>query len=72
MTGENTTAILHFFDNGLYIECKDLDIGKFIPSGDGNALMEVINDIDDLTNPNTTFFLTEEGGKLAEKLSSEK
>jgi len=34
--------------------------------------MEVINDIDDLTNSNTTFFLTEEGEKLAEKLSSEK
>ncbi len=72
MTGENITATLHFFDNGIYVECEDLDIGKFITKGDGNALMDVINDIDDVTNSNTTFFLTNKGEEKADRLSKEK
>lgn len=66
MTGENTTAVFHFFDNGIYVECGDLDIGKFIPKGDGNAIMDILNDIDSITNSNTTFRLTEKGKKLLE------
>lgn len=68
MTGENTTAIFHFFDNGIYIECEDLDIGKFIAKGDGNAIMDILNQIDDVTNSNTTFVLTEKGKKVSENL----
>lgn len=66
MTGENTTAIFHFFDNGIYIECEDFDIGKFIPKGDGNAIMDTLNDIDDLVNSEARFVITEKGKKLLE------
>lgn len=68
MTGENITAIFHFFDNGIYIECEDLDIGKFVTKGDGNAIMDIINSIDDVTDSSAVFKLTEKGKKIAENL----
>lgn len=68
MTGENTTVIFHFFDNGIYIECEDLDIGKFVTKGDGNAIMDIINSIDDVTDSSAVFKLTEKGKKIAENL----
>lgn len=68
MTGENTTAIFHFFDNGIYVECEDLDIGKFVTKGDGNAIMDILNQIDEVTDPSATFVLTEKGKKAAENL----
>lgn len=68
MTGENTTAIFHFFDNSIYIECEDLDIGKFVTKGDGNAIMDILNSIDDVTDSSATFKLTEKGKKIAENL----
>ena len=71
MTGENISAVLHFFDNGIFVECDDLSIGKFISKGDGNALMEIINDINDFTNSNTTFLLTEKGEEEAKRLNEE-
>lgn len=70
MTGENTTAVFHFFDNGIYIECEDLDIGKFVTKGNGNAIMDILNSIDDVTNSSTTFTLTEKGEALLDKLKS--
>ena len=70
MTGENTTAIFHFFDNGIYVECEDLDIGKFIAKGDGNAIMDILNQIDDVTNSNTIFVLTDKGNALLDKLKN--
>ena len=72
MTGENTTATFHFFDDGIYIECEDLDIGKFVTKGDGNAIMDILNQIDDVTNSNTTFVLTEKGNALLDKLKNDK
>ncbi len=68
MTGENTIAIFHFFDNGIYIECEDLDIGKFVTKGDGNAIMDILNSIDAVTDSSATFKLTEKGKKIAENL----
>lgn len=70
MTGENTTAVFHFFDNGIYIECEDLGIGKFVTKGNGNAIMDILNSIDDVTNSSTTFTLTEKGKALLDKLKS--
>lgn len=68
MTGENITAIFHFFDNGIYVECEDLGIGKFVTKGDGNAIMDIINSIDDVTDSSAVFKLTEKGKKIAENL----
>ena len=72
MRGENTTAIFHFFDDGIYIECEDLDIGKFVTKGDGNVIMDILNQIDDVTNSSTTFVLTEKGKALLDKLKNDK
>lgn len=72
MTGERMSVIFHFFDNGIYIECEDLDIGKFVSKGDGNAIMEVLNEIEDYSDPNATFTLTEKGKKMAAKIASSK
>ena len=71
MTGENTTAVFHFFDNGIYIECEDLDIGQFVTKGNGNAIMDILNQIDDVTNSSTTFVLTKKGEALLDKLKSD-
>lgn len=68
MTGENTTAIFHFFDNGIYVKCEDLGIGKFVTKGDGNAIMDIINSIDDVTDSSAVFKLTEKGKKISENL----
>lgn len=38
--------------------CEVLDIGKFVAKGDGNAIMDILNQIDDVTNSNATFILT--------------
>ena len=72
MTGENTTATFHFFDNGIYIECEDLDIGKFVTKGNGNAIMDILNQIDNVTYSNATFALTEKGNALLDKLKNNK
>lgn len=71
MTEENTTATFHFIDNGIYIECEDLDIGKFVAKGNGNAIMDILNQIDDVTNSSTTFVLTKKGEALLDKLKSD-
>lgn len=71
MTEENTTATFHFIDNSIYIECEDLDIGKFVAKGNGNAIMDILNQIDDVTNSSTTFVLTKKGEALLDKLKSD-
>lgn len=50
--------IVRFYSD-TYELCKVLDIGKFVAKGDGNAIMDILNQIDDVTNSNATFILTE-------------
>ena len=38
----------------------------------GNAIMDILNQIDDVTNSNTTFVLTEKGNTLLDKLKNDK
>ena len=38
----------------------------------GNAIMDILNQIDDVTNSNTTFVLTEKGNALLDKLKNDK
>lgn len=52
--------------------CEVLDIGKFVAKGDGNAIMDILNQIDDVTNSNATFILTEKGNALLDKLKNDK
>lgn len=52
--------------------CEVLDIGKFVAKGDGNVIMDILNQIDDVTNSNATFILTEKGNALLDKLKNDK
>ena len=52
--------------------CEVLDIGKFVAKGDGNAIMDILNQKDDVTNSNATFILTEKGNALLDKLKNDK
>ena len=38
----------------------------------GNAIMDILNQIDDVTNSNATFVLTEKGNTLLDKLKNDK
>ena len=38
----------------------------------GNAIMDILNQIDDVTNSNTIFVLTEKGNALLDKLKNDK
>lgn len=62
MTGEYTTATLHFVKGGIYIECEDLGLGAFC--ADGNGLMKEVQTIDDMMNPDSRFVLTEKGEQM--------
>ena len=69
MTGEKISATLHFFDKGIYIECKELDMGEFINKWDGNAFMKVLNDIEELSNSH--YVITEKGEELLKSLKNQ-
>lgn len=71
MTGEYATVTLHFISGGIYAECEELDEGKMIAAGDGDAIMDFINEVDTYANPNTTFSLTEKGKEEVERLKQE-
>lgn len=71
MTGEYATVTLHFISGGIYAECEELEEGKMIAAGDGDAIMDFINEVDTYTNPNTTFSLTEDGKEYVERLKQE-
>lgn len=68
MTGEYATVVLHFYKAGIFAECEELDSGEFIPKGDGKALMKFLNDVDDCTDPEAKYVLTEKGMRMAEQL----
>lgn len=63
MNGEIATIQLHLFPNGMYVECEETEDGKFIPAGDIRPLLEFINDVQDVCDPDATFTITEKGEK---------
>lgn len=67
MTGEYTTATLHFFEGGIFVECEDIDFGRFIPTGDAEALVKAIAEIDTDTNPDTVYTLVDVDNNNNEK-----
>lgn len=62
---------LQLFPSGIHLQCEDCDIDEFIPLGNGNKFMEVLNDIYIMTNPNTTYELTEKGKRLLKELEKD-
>lgn len=78
--GKYGTIILDLYKGGIRAHCPELsddpddpdvlELGQydeFIPRGDGNALMDFINDVDGLLHPDATFTLTEKGKKSVRK-----
>lgn len=64
------TIILELFKSGIHLTCEDTGADEFIPHGDGNKLMEVINKIEIDTDPDTTYKLTDKGKRLLELIDS--
>lgn len=62
---------LQLFPSGVHLQCEECDIDEFIPLGDGNRFMEILNDIYIITDPNTTFRLTKEGKRLLKELEKD-
>jgi hypothetical protein len=61
------TIVLELFKSGMHVTCEEAEIDEFVPTGDGNKLMDIINDIDDICNPDAEFVITEEGKAFLEK-----
>lgn len=59
---------IKMYEHGLNIVCESRKIDEFIPHGDGNKLMDILNDIWYLNF--AKFTLTEKGKELLEKINS--
>lgn len=59
---------IKMYEHGLNIICEQCEIDEFIPHGDGNKLMDILNEIWDLNF--AKFTLTEKGKELLEKINS--
>ena len=64
------TIILELFKSGIHLTCEDTGHDEFIPHGDGNKLVDLINEIELDTDPDATFTLTDKG-KYVAKLMDE-
>lgn len=62
------TITLKLFKGGMLFDCEEADVCDVIPSGNGNRLMELINEVEDICNPDATFEITEEGRKYLKEL----
>lgn len=67
----NATIKLELFKSGIHLSCEETGTDEFIPRGDASKLIEIINDIDILCDPDTTFSLTEKGLQYLEELEKE-
>lgn len=65
------TIKLELFNSGIHLTCEETGADEFIPRGDADKLIETINDIDIICNPDTIFSLTEKGEKYLEELEKE-
>lgn len=64
--GKFCTITLELYDNGMHFICDDADMDELIPQGDGNKLMELLNEASLRTDPDTTYSLTEKGKVFSE------
>ena len=62
------TITLELFKSGIHLSCEETGTDEFIPNGDGNKLMEILNNIQDITDPDTRWGLTEKGKRLVQLL----
>ena len=64
------TIVLEMFKSGMHLMCDDTGHDEFIPQGDGNELMRILNKIYDITDPDARFTITPKG-KYVMKLMEE-
>lgn len=64
------TITLELRKGGIIATCDELDEEVFIQHGDGNALMRFINDIEDCTDPDATYVITEQGREYLKNLNN--
>ena len=55
---------LDLYEAGIHFICEDAGVDDFISKGDGNKLMDLLNEVEFVCNPNATFEITEKGKKL--------
>ncbi len=72
MTGEYAIITLHLLPGGIFAECEDTDESVLIPEGKANPLIDFINRVDSITNPNATFTLTDKGKQEIKNIKGEK
>ena len=65
------TIVLELFRSGIHLTCEDTGHDEFIPHGDGNKLIDLINEIEIETDPNTTYSLTAKGKHIAHLMDDE-
>ena len=64
----NAIITLELYNSGIHFVCDDTGDDDFIPRGDGNKLMELINNVQNLTDPDARFTLTEKGKEYLKRL----
>lgn len=55
------TITLELFKSGMHLTCEDTGCDEFIPFGNGNMLMEILNNIYDVVDPDATWGVTPKG-----------
>lgn len=71
MSKNYATVTLKFFKAGIYAECEDLELTEFISKGDGQAMMDFLNEVDEFSDPDTTYVITEKGKEYLNSLIKE-
>ena len=62
------TITIEMSKAGLHRICDDIDEDVFCINGDLSPLVELLQRVEDVCNPDTVFSLTEKGKEYAEKL----
>lgn len=55
---------IKLFKSGILFSCEEADIEDIIQVGDSRKLIDLINNVEEICNPNSTFVLTEQGEKM--------
>lgn len=75
--GKFATITLELFKKGIRAYCEELsedgdEFEEFIPRGDGQALMDFINEVEGYCHPDARFSITEKGRQSLDRLRTDK
>ena len=68
---KQATITLEMFDSGIHLMCADTGHDEFIEKYNGNKLIDIINEIQIDTDPNTTWTITDKGRELLRLVEKE-